>query len=198
MNKPIPRQMQGFLADYPYAAWVSTAPESVGFTDERAAAILCRLLGSGAALYVVLTRAEWGRVPALSMKAHLAMDLAAGVTALAAPWLMGFTGNTRARNTFLVMAAAGLLGGLLTQPDEMPAITRWLISTVRNTPRRLSSACASTSTVKDESSASGLIAFRVNRVKISSGVPADARIAELVREAQVFIMIEPPHNQRFG
>jgi hypothetical protein len=119
MNKPIPRQMHGFLADYPYAALVSTAPELIGFKDERAAAQLCRLLGIGAALYSVLTRAEWGLVPALSMKAHLAIDLAAGVTALAAPWLFGFAGNTRARNTFLVMAAAGLLGGLLTQPDEM-------------------------------------------------------------------------------
>jgi hypothetical protein len=121
MNKPIPRQMHGFLADYPYAALVSTAPESVGFKDEPAAALLCRLLGSGAAIYSVLTKAEWGLLPLLSMKAHLAIDLAAGVTALAAPWLFGFAGNKRTRNTFLVMAAAGLLGGLLTQSDEMPA-----------------------------------------------------------------------------
>ncbi len=35
MNKPLSRQMHGLVTDYPYVALVSTAPETVGFTDEK-------------------------------------------------------------------------------------------------------------------------------------------------------------------
>ena len=54
-------------------------------------------------------------------KGHLAIDAALGAFALAAPWVFGFAGHRRARNTFLAMGMAGLSAGLLSQPSEMPA-----------------------------------------------------------------------------
>lgn len=119
MDKPLTRQMHGLVTDYPYVALVSTAPETVGFRDEKTAALLCRALSGGILLSSLLTRAEWGLVPAFSFKTHLALDVANGAFALAAPWLFGFADNKRARNTFLAMGAIGIFAGTMSEPREM-------------------------------------------------------------------------------
>jgi hypothetical protein len=119
MQKPITRYMHG-AADYSYAAVVSAAPELVGFTEERTAATLCRVLGSGALLYSLLTRYEWGLYRVIPFKAHLVADVSANVLALGAPWLFRFARNRRARNTFLAAGLIGMTVVLLTQNKEMP------------------------------------------------------------------------------
>lgn len=111
--------MHGLLTDYPYIALVSSAPELVGFKDEKSAALLCRLLSGMIMASSFLTRAEWGIARVMPYKWHLVLDTAGGLTALVAPWLLGFSGNAKARNTFLVMAVFGLCAGLLSRPDEM-------------------------------------------------------------------------------
>lgn len=120
MTKPISRQMHGLITDYPYVALVGSAPETVGFTDEKTAVALCRTLAGGILISSLLTRAEWGLVPAISFKAHLALDVANGLFAASAPYLFGFSENKRARNFFLVAGAFGIAAGLLSQPKEMP------------------------------------------------------------------------------
>ncbi len=120
MNKPISRKMHGLLTDYPYIALVSTAPATVGFSDNKPAATLARVLSSGILASSLFTRAEWGLFRTMSYKTHLVIDTLGGATALVAPWLFGFAKNTRARNTFLVMGAFGLMAGLLSKPEEMP------------------------------------------------------------------------------
>ena len=119
MTKPISRQLHGLITDYPYVALVSTAPEIVGFKDEKAATVLCRMLAGGILTGSLLTRAEWGAVPVISFKTHLALDVANGILAASAPWLFGFAENTRARNFFLVAGAFGIAAGLLSEPKEM-------------------------------------------------------------------------------
>lgn len=119
MPKPISRLQHAFL-DYPYVAAVSIAPQSLGFAEEKNAALLCRILATAALLSSIFTRAEWGFLRVMPYRAHLVVDTLSGVTALAAPWLFGFAQNARARNTFLVMGAAGLVAGLLSEPQEMP------------------------------------------------------------------------------
>lgn len=52
-------------------------------------------------------------------KMHLVLDTLGGLTALSAPWLLGFSKNTRACNTFLVIGVFGLIAGLMSQPEEM-------------------------------------------------------------------------------
>lgn len=72
----------------------------------------------------LLTRAEWGVWRAMPYRIHLTLDFAAGVGAVAMPWLANFSHNRRARNTFLVMGAisiaASLLSGVFGSAEEMP------------------------------------------------------------------------------
>jgi hypothetical protein len=69
----------------------------------------------------LFTRAEWGVVKVLPYKAHLAIDAITGVAALAAPWMLGFSNDRRARNTFLSMGVTALVVTLLSRPEEMRA-----------------------------------------------------------------------------
>jgi len=117
--KPISRPLHGLITDYPYIALVSSAPDLVGFKEEKVASLLCRLLSGTIMLSSFLTRAEWGIAKVMPYKAHLVLDTFGGVTALVAPWAFGFSKNTKARNTFLVMGIFGLIAGLLSQPEEM-------------------------------------------------------------------------------
>ncbi|WP_048920491.1 SPW repeat protein [Rufibacter radiotolerans] len=118
MWQPIPRLYHG-IADASFVPAVATAPETVGFTEEPIATTLCRAISAGTMISGLITKAEWGAVPVMPFKAHVALDLAIGVFSLAAPWAFGFAQNTKARNTFLAMGAVGLVVGLLTQVDEM-------------------------------------------------------------------------------
>lgn len=119
MTKPISRLAHAFT-DYPYVAAVTTAPKLLGFQDEPGAVLMTRVLTGTILATSVFTRAEWGFVRLIPYRAHLAIDTIGGLTALAAPWLMGFSGNAKARNAFLVVAAFGLTAGLASEPEEMP------------------------------------------------------------------------------
>ncbi|WP_051359722.1 SPW repeat domain-containing protein [Adhaeribacter aquaticus] len=118
MNQPISRSAHG-VADYSYASLVPVAPKLLGFSEERTASNLCYLLGSGALLYSLFTRAEWGVVRKMPFKTHIALDIAANLFAIGAPWLLGFHKNNRARNTVLAVGLTGLTISLFTKPEEM-------------------------------------------------------------------------------
>lgn len=120
MNKPISRAQHG-LADYSYIPLVAVAPDLMHFEEEKTATTLCQVLSGGVLLSSLLTRAEWGLAPVIPFKAHLAADWVVGAFTLGAPWLFGFAGHKRARNTFLAMGAFGLIATFLTRPEEMPA-----------------------------------------------------------------------------
>ena len=121
MEKPITRQMHGF-ADYSYIPAVTAAPELVGFKEEKTAVTLCRILGGSLLLSALLTRAEWGAVKVIPFKAHLALDVAAGLFTAGAPWLFKFSQNAKARNTFIAFGLTSVVAGSLTQPEEMPEL----------------------------------------------------------------------------
>lgn len=120
MEKPISRQLHGFI-DYAYVPLVAAAPRLVGFDSEKTAARLTRIISGGVLITTLCTRAEWGLVKAIPFKTHLVGDQAVSVLALTAPWVFGFSGNPRARTTFIAIGVLGILVGLLTQPAEMPA-----------------------------------------------------------------------------
>jgi hypothetical protein len=119
MKKPITRQAHGAI-DYAYGAVVAVLPELVKFKQEQKAVTLCRALAGGALLYSLLTKAEWGVARVLPFKKHLIIDFTTSLFALGAPWLLGFAGNAKARNTLLAVGLAGLSASALTQPDELP------------------------------------------------------------------------------
>ena len=119
MEKPISRRQHAFT-DYSYVPLVSSAPTLVGFKEEKTATALCHVLSSSILISSLFTRAEWGPIPVIPYKAHLAFDTLGGLTALTAPWVFGFAKNKKARNTFLVIGVFGLIAGLLSKPEEMP------------------------------------------------------------------------------
>ena len=57
---------------------------------EGAATTLPIVLGAGTIVYSLLTNYELGAKRVLSMKAHLGIDLVAGLFLIAAPWIFGF------------------------------------------------------------------------------------------------------------
>lgn len=110
--------MHGF-ADYSYIPFITAAPEIVGFKEEKTATTLCRVLGGSILLTALMTRAEWGAVKVVPFKAHLALDVAAGLFTAGAPWLFKFSHNAKARNTFVALGLTSVVAGSLTQPEEM-------------------------------------------------------------------------------
>lgn len=120
MKKPISRQQHGFT-DYSYVPLVAAAPTLVGFDDQPTAVALTRLLSGSILVTSFLTRAEWGLAKVIPFKGHLIADTAVGLFALSAPWLFGFAGHAKARNTFLVAGVFGIMAGMLSKPEEMPS-----------------------------------------------------------------------------
>jgi hypothetical protein len=119
MNKPISKNVHG-LIDYGYALMVPLLPKIAGFKKQDRAKALCRSLGAGAVSYTLLTKARWGLLRVLPFKAHLTIDFSVSCLALAAPWLLGFSGNRAARNALLITGIVGLAASLLTEPREKP------------------------------------------------------------------------------
>ncbi|QMU29090.1 SPW repeat domain-containing protein [Adhaeribacter radiodurans] len=118
MKQPISRQMHG-VADYSYIPTITAAPELFNFKEEKTATTLCRVLGGNLFLTSILTRAEWGLVKVLPFKAHLALDVAAGIFTASAPWLFGFADNTNARNAFLAFGLTSIAAASLSDPEEL-------------------------------------------------------------------------------
>jgi len=118
MEQPISRQMHG-VADYAYAPLMFAAPRIMGFEEQNEAARICEIVGAGVLGTTMMTEAEWGVARLIPFKVHLALDVAVSLFSLAAPWIFGFAGNTKARNTFLAMGAVGAVVTTLTKPENM-------------------------------------------------------------------------------
>lgn len=119
MEQPISREQHG-LVDWAYIPAVAATPAAVGFDRDDLPTHLARLLSGGVLLSTVLTRAEWGVIPIIPFRTHLALDATTSALAVAAPWLFGFADDVRARNAFVVIGLAGLVVGALTRSTEMP------------------------------------------------------------------------------
>ncbi len=118
MDQPISRREHA-VTDYSYIPTVASAPELFGFAEDEVPARLARAFAGTIMVSTFFTRAEWGVVRVMPYKAHVAIDFAVGVAALAAPWAFGFADNRRARNTFVAMGVTGIMVGLLSRPEEM-------------------------------------------------------------------------------
>lgn len=110
--------MHGVL-DYGYAAAIAASPNLFGFIDQPTATLLMRVLGGAVFAISLCTRYELGLIRVLPFKMHLAADALTGVFSLAAPFLFGFSGNERARNTFLAFGVLALVVASLTRAEEM-------------------------------------------------------------------------------
>jgi hypothetical protein len=111
----IPRPVHAAL-DYVYGVTALIAPEVMRVEDERARE-LSRAIGVAALLSGLTTRHEGGVVNLVDFNTHLMLDTIGAALGLAAPWLLGFSEDTRARKTIIGLALleAGVV--MLSEPD---------------------------------------------------------------------------------
>lgn len=108
------KKNQHVITDYSYIPMVLAAPKLVGFAENKTAAQLCRAMSLTVLGYSLLTDAKWGVVKVIPYKTHAALDFASGVIALAAPWVLKFSSDKKARNTLIAMGITGLVVGTLS------------------------------------------------------------------------------------
>lgn len=119
MNKPIPRRIHGLL-DYAYVTAVAHLPEMAGFHKNKNAVRFFRALSGVVFTTTALTRAEWGAVKLLPYKKHLVFDAVVSTVAIAAPWLLGFSGNKKATLTSVAVGMFGYAVVALSEPENLP------------------------------------------------------------------------------
>jgi hypothetical protein len=117
----VPTRVHGAI-DYAWGVALLLAPRLLHLPPLTAAARTAQAAGAGAITYAVVTDYELGLVPVLTMKQHLALDLAAGVALAASPWIGGFAERTRWLHvTFgLFSVCASLITH--TQPSGRPEV----------------------------------------------------------------------------
>lgn len=116
MFRIIPRPVHA-ATDYLYAAALAVAPSVVKFDDEENAVLAARALAGTTVLASLLTRYELGLIGILPFNWHLKLDFLAALPTLAAPWLLGFDKNERARNTFIAFAVFEFLAVMMSRRD---------------------------------------------------------------------------------
>ena len=102
--KPLPHA----VIDYAMAGMLRTAPWALGFSRNRTAT--ANAVASGAAVLglSLLTRYPLGAAKVIPFPVHGVIEAAAGVMTAAAPWLMGFSRNNRAKWTHVASGLATL------------------------------------------------------------------------------------------
>lgn len=114
--KLIPRPVHAVL-DYLYGAAALAAPKVLGFEDEANAKLICTIHGATTIAASLLTDYELGLVKKIPFNTHLKLDLGGALLGLAAPWLLGFSHNTKARNAVVGFALLEIAVVALSEPD---------------------------------------------------------------------------------
>lgn len=132
---PISLRVHNIL-DYIVGAVLLLCPSLFGFSDIDTARNVFLTLGFGLIGYSLLTRYRYSVLKVIPIGLHMAMDVAAGVFAILAPYLLNYrgllTGGQLAVHFVMGMGAIGLV--ILTRsrtedvaavrdPDEVPEVT---------------------------------------------------------------------------
>ena len=115
--KIIPRPVHAVM-DYAYGAAALAAPKVLGFQDDDKARLAGTAVGVVTLVSALTTRHEGGVVKLLPFNTHLKLDALTSLVALASPWLLGFSGNAKARNAMIGFAVIATTVVALSQPDE--------------------------------------------------------------------------------
>lgn len=107
----ISTRMHGYM-DYMMGLLLIVLPFVLNF-PEGAATIFPIILGAGTIVYSLITDYELGLLKILSMKAHLGIDLMAGILLIAAPWLFGFANEVIW--PFIILGVVEIGASLMTQ-----------------------------------------------------------------------------------
>jgi SPW repeat len=112
MTKPISARVHGVL-DYAVAAVFLNAPMVFGFQHTTASIVAYWLTG----IHLLLTACTDfppGPFKWIPLKIHGAIELLAALFVLAAPWILGFSGQPAPRNFFVAMGIVILLAVALS------------------------------------------------------------------------------------
>lgn len=95
------------MMDYLMGLLLIISPWIFGFANGDAAQWVPILLGVGAFLYSIMTDYELGLLKVISVKAHLMIDLIAGIFLAASPWIFGFSEEVYLPHLILGIAEIG-------------------------------------------------------------------------------------------
>ena len=118
MNKPISTRVHGII-DYTWAATASTLAGRMNGATSTAR--LLSAAANAATASALLTKYEFGALPVLPMKGHLAVDALLCSALIAAPLLVPASERRHAAVP-VMLGIAGLITGILTQtrsPQEV-------------------------------------------------------------------------------
>lgn len=108
----ITTRVHGIL-DYLIGVALIAAPWLFGFANSGPETWVPVILGAGLILYSLITNYELGLVGILSMKAHLRIDIVAGIFLAASPWIFGFSDVVWVPH--LIVGLIMLVSGMVTQ-----------------------------------------------------------------------------------
>lgn len=108
------------MIDYPAGIVLILAPWIFGFSDVGGACVAVPIvIGAFMILQSLITDWELSVADIIPLRAHLAMDVVAGIVLAASPWIFGFNDDgTNAWLPHLLVGLALIAAGLLTQRDR--------------------------------------------------------------------------------
>ena len=113
----IPRPLHAVL-DYLWGIAFTFAPEVGGFEKNEVANAYSKARGLSMIGISMLTRYELGVIRIIPYNGHLVSDFAGALFGFAAPWLLGFDKDEKARNASLGFSAFELMAVLLSKRDR--------------------------------------------------------------------------------
>jgi hypothetical protein len=117
---PIPQALQGLL-EYLAGFLFVAAPFLLGFTDSGVATAASIVFGLVFLVLAATSSGPTGLAKQLSPPAHALLDAVVAILLIAAPFVLGFSGETTPRNLFLVSGVVWLLVTIGSRYDRRPA-----------------------------------------------------------------------------
>jgi hypothetical protein len=117
---PIPQAVQGLL-EYLAGFLFIAAPFLLGFTDSGVATAASIVVGLAFLVLAATSSGPTGLAKQLSPPAHALLDAVLAIVLIAAPFVLGFSGEPTPRNLFLVAGVVWLLVTIGSRYDRRPA-----------------------------------------------------------------------------
>jgi SPW repeat-containing protein len=121
-NGPIPYFVHGVL-DYLAGALLIVAPFLFGYSDRGAPTAVSIVLGVLVLIFAASTDGPTSLVNSIPVPVHILFDVAAGIIAIASPFLFGYSNDGSATPFFIAFGVVELLVAIGTRfPKEKRAV----------------------------------------------------------------------------
>ena len=132
--KPLPHA----ILDYAWAGAMMAAPWLLGFSKNKKATINCVSAGAGILGLSLMTKYPLGAARLIPFPTHGIIEAVAGGLTAADPWILGFSGNQRARWTHVIAGLSTLAVVAMTdyRAPERGVRGAGLAEQIKNLPER--------------------------------------------------------------